>query len=229
MTTIEVIPEAVIPGMRLGRHVEHDPASRAYAATTRRRKPVSRRWARRSPILSQGDLGSCTGNTGAGWLACDTKFRKGRTDVDEDLAVQLYSAASHLDRIPGGYLPEDTGSTGLAVAKALVKGGHTTGPYKHTFSTIGALLALSEVGPLVVGITWREGMDTPDKNGLCRFAGAVRGGHEQLWTELDVEKGLVWFDNSWGPDWAIEGRACLTIADFELALADQGDVVVISG
>jgi hypothetical protein len=229
MTTPEVLPEAVIPGRRLGRHIEHDERSRAYAVTTRRKKPISRRWARRSPVLDQGQVGSCVGNTFAGWLATDTALRQGTTTVDESLAVEVYGRATALDRIPGTYPPDDTGSTGLAGAKAMVALGLAKGPYHHAFSVADALLALSYVGPLCVGIEWREGLDTPDPSGMCTFSGAVRGGHEQLWDELDVEHGVVWFTNSWSDTWGVAGRACLSIADFGRALAAQGDVVVLTG
>lgn len=225
---VVLLPEAVISGQRLGRHVEHDPRSRAYGVTTAKRKPVSRRWSRRSAVLDQGDVGSCTGNTFAGWLGTDTALREGRTDVDESLAVAIYEKATKLDRITGTYPPDDTGSTGLAAAKATVALGYAAGPYKHTFSLDAALHALSTIGPVCVGIEWREGLDTPDSNGQVHFTGAVRGGHEQLWDEIDVEKQLVWFTNSWSTSWGVEGRACLSFVEFGQALDAQGDVVVLT-
>lgn len=226
--TVTVLPEVVVPGRRLGRHLDHDPLSRGYEAVIARRRLVSRRWANRSGVLDQGDLGSCVGNTFAAWLAHDNALRQGRPDVTEQLAVQVYERATHRDRIKGVYPPEDTGSTGLGGAKALIDLSLAKGPYRHTFSLGGALLALSGTGPLCVGIDWPEGMDEPDKAGQVRWAGKVRGGHEQLWDEVDVERSRVWFVNSWGPSYGLDGRAWLSFEDFGKALAARGDVVVLT-
>ena len=103
----------------LGRHVEHDPKSRAFLA---RMVEIPRTvlHAHNAPVLDQGKVGSCTGHTMA--QALNTEFfntaRTGGTYLNDTEAVALYSAASFIDDIPGGYLPDDTGSSGLAVAKA---------------------------------------------------------------------------------------------------------------
>lgn len=208
----------------LGRFVQHDDRSRDYPAALAD-SLHSVQWARRSPILDQGNLGSCTGNAAAGWLATDTATRKGHTDVTEKLAVDIYSKATHLDRVPGVFPPTDTGSSGLAVAKALVALGLTAGPYRHAFGLTHALQAL-QTGPVLVGITWLTGCDTPDKSGRVKYAGTVRGGHEILADQIDVERGLIWFANSWSTAWGVSGRFCMTWADFGKALAHQGDVTV---
>lgn len=210
----------------LGRHVEHDPLSRGYPAP-RTEKVQSVQWHRRSPIFDQGDLGSCTGNAGAGWLATDTAARPGRTDVKESDAVRIYSEATHLDAIKGVFPPDDTGSSGLAVAKALVKLGLTHGPYRHAFGLQHAMEAL-QTGPVLVGIAWLTGCDNPDKDGHVSYAGSVRGGHEILADALDLERSLIWFQNSWGPKWAKSGRFSMTLDDFARALANRGDVTVPS-
>ena len=51
---------------RLGRHVEHDPRSRAFSAGTAAFKTI--RHLRHGKAFDQGDLGSCTGNAMAGVL-----------------------------------------------------------------------------------------------------------------------------------------------------------------
>src|SRR3982750_980861 len=109
----------MLPG--LGRHVEHDPRSRDYDIT--RTAPVDIRpvdWARHSPILDQGQLGSCAGNAMAGWLACEphcTNEREGGRWAEGE-AVELYSLATQMDPYPGVFPPDDTGTSGNAVAKA---------------------------------------------------------------------------------------------------------------
>jgi hypothetical protein len=210
----------------LGRLVDHDPRSLNFPADT---TPLikSVRWERRSPVFDQGQVGSCTGNAAAGWLATDTAARAGRNDVDEKMALEVYSKATHLDRARGVYPPTDTGSSGLAVAKALVRLGLTTGPYRHAFGLNHALSAL-QTGPVLVGMEWLTGCDHPDKTGLISYTGTVRGGHEILADEVDVDTSLIWFTNSWGAGWGAGGRFAMKFADFEYALHSHGDVTVPS-
>ena len=59
---VQHIPEDVIPGRRLGRHIHVDSRSAAYPFTSGKRTIIPRLWARNIPILDQGNLGSCTGN-----------------------------------------------------------------------------------------------------------------------------------------------------------------------
>jgi hypothetical protein len=61
---------------RLGRHVEHDPRSRAYAVSEDL-LPGSYSSAVhqvRIPVLDQGDLGSCTGNAAEALAGSDPLY-----------------------------------------------------------------------------------------------------------------------------------------------------------
>lgn len=216
-------------GGSLGRLLDHDPKSRDYPADAT--LPVkSVQWLRRSPIFDQDKpkpLGSCTGNAAAGWLATDNARRLGRADLTETVAVEIYSKATHLDRFKGIYPPDDTGSSGLAVCKAMKTLGLTEGLYRHAFGLDHALGAL-QLGPVLVGISWLTGCDQPDKDGHVSYSGSVRGGHEILADAVDADRRLVWFQNSWGPGWGRHGRFSMTWGDFGKALTDHGDVTVPS-
>lgn len=224
------IPEVLEEGLnRLGRHVEHDPASRQFAfkATGQPLHAVS--WQRDGGPFDQGDLGSCTGNAAAG--LCDTAMFRNPADpllVEAD-AVKIYEEATILDKIPGHYPPNDTGSSGLAAAKALKNRGLIAG-YRHAFSLAAALEALQQ-SPVMTGVEWLSSFDTPDKNGLVQLGGSVRGGHE---FEVDFfdpaqhedEGGLVGGINSWGLSWGIGGRFFFTAKTWGWLLARHGDVTI---
>ena len=221
---------------RLGRHVRHDSRSLAYLVEAAAVSTLtSVRHERYIPVLDQGDLGSCTGNaalgavgTGALYLALnDSPSQPWATNekADEVLAVSLYSSATHLDDADGAYPPDDTGSDGLSVAKAagLISG------YQHATSLEAALTALA-AGPVITGVNWYDSFDEPDGNGqIAIVKGAqVRGGHEFVVDALDVEHQLVWFTNSWGIGWGVEGRACMSWDTWGRLLKEEGDVTVFT-
>jgi hypothetical protein len=212
----------------LGRHVEHDPRSRQFAFRAPAPPAQSVRHYRNIPVLDQGQLGSCTGNAAAGAVGTGRNWVgpvKALT-LDEPFAVKLYSTATTLDDVAGTYPPDDTGSSGLAVAKACQRAGLISG-YQHTFTLADALAAL-EVGPIIVGSNWHQAMFDPAPDGRLTVSGAVPGGHEYVVDEIDVERQRVWLTNSWGPDWGLQGRAWLSWADFGRLLAADGDVVLFT-
>jgi hypothetical protein len=206
--------------LHLGRLVSHDPRSLAFPAPSAPiRKAVTHR--HYGLILDQGQLGSCTGNAMAQALMTAPLHQKGRTLTEKD-AVSIYSAATVIDGAPGQYPPDDTGSSGLAVAKVAKSRGLITG-YTHAFGLDHALGAL-QLSPLLVGVNWHEAMFTPDAQGFVHPDGNVAGGHEFVCIG-DTGSHLV-FLNSWGKSWGRNGRFFMTYADFGTLLNEQGDVVV---
>jgi len=225
----ELLPETPIEGMRLGRHVEHDERSKHYALDTSGLTISSVRHTRHTPVFDQGDLGCCTGCAMCGALATDPFFAT-ETGVPFtlDTAIGLYGAATRLDDVPGIYPPADTGSTGVAVAKAAKNRNWISG-YLHTFSLNDALKALSTT-PIIIGISWYSSFDRPDSNGVVAIkrGATVRGGHEICVDELVVQGSSIsiGFSNSWGTTWGKQGRGYMTANTFATLLARRGDVVV---
>jgi len=207
---------------RLGRHVEHDPKSRAFSAGTAAVKTISHK--RHGKAFDQGDLGSCTGNAMAGVLMTEPLWVRGRNLTEQD-AVALYKAASRLDNIPGRYPPEDTGSSGLAVMKAAVKAKYIAG-YAHTFS-LDHLLGSLVLRPGILGINWYDSFDNPKPDGECGLTSSAkaRGGHEVQLFGIDAKKKRVWCYNSWGSTWGgrKNGTFYFSWKTLEHLLGEQGD------
>lgn len=231
---IEEHPSA--SGGRLGRHVEHDERSRAYALSedllpgtyTSASHTVN------APVLDQADVGACTGFGTEACVSADPFYAAipttvatrptGDVDTDNRQGYALYSAATRLDNIKGSWKPDDTGSTGLAAAKAAEKAGLISG-YQHALSLDAALKALGVVA-VITGAHWYEGFDKPDSKGRVKISGDIRGGHEFCVYGIDVPNRLVWARNSWGPDWGLNGCFAFSWDDWGRLLDEQGDVTV---
>jgi len=207
-------------GGRLGRHVHHDERSRAYRVTPHP-APKSVTWKRHVKPFDQGDLGSCTGNAMAGALSTAPFTHR----FTERRAVTLYEQATALDDVPGQYPPDDTGSSGLAVAKAAQSDG-LIATYLHCFSLADVISALQD-GPCIAGTNWYTGMDTPYADGIVHATGTVRGGHEYELVGVDLDSEYFLACNSWGTSWGpLGGYFKIPFADFTRLLAEQGDVTV---
>ncbi|HEY7829454.1 MAG TPA: hypothetical protein VIC06_02690 [Solirubrobacteraceae bacterium] len=214
--------EQPMAGMRLGRHVEHDPRSREFTAK-RAPKIVSVKHQATGLPLDQGEIGSCTANALCGALDSAPDFT-GSTTLTEHDAVQLYELETKMEGEP--YPPNDPGGSGLMVCKAAKQLGLITS-YRHAFGVEHALQALV-LRPVITGIRWFTSFDTPDSSGLVQIApgATVRGGHEVVADEIDAENKLVWFWNSWGTKYAQGGRFCMSWDTWKTLLEEQGDVTV---
>lgn len=206
----------------LGRIVEHDEASRQYRVV-RRVAPRTVTHRHYGPVLNQGDLGSCTGNAISQALNT-VPLRQGRKLLTEVDAVRIYSRATVIDEYPGGYPPEDTGSSGLAVCKAVREEGLISS-YRHAFGMDDLLSALTEQ-PVIVGTPWHEDMFKPDPLGYVHPTGEIVGGHEYALIGLNIRARYVLAINSWGDRWGVKGRFRITFDELAGLLADDGDCTV---
>jgi hypothetical protein len=220
-----LIPEQVVPGKRLGRHIEHDPRSLDYQAEL---APLVRDVLHKAHglPLDQGDLGSCTANALCGAQNCDPNYPLTGVPAphDEAGAVSLYSRETADEGQP--YPPDDPGGTGLAVCKAAKELGWLV-RYAHTFDLDSALRALV-MRPVIVGMNWYTSFDTPDGNGLVAITpdATVRGGHEVVAVGITTATKLVHFWNSWGTEYGLAGQFSMSWATLEQLLSEEGDVTV---
>jgi len=226
---VELLSEVKVEGKPLGRHIEHDEASRAYATEADTAAPlVAVTHKRHGNIFNQGEIGSCTGNAAAGCANTDPTHGHVKLLHEPD-ALHIYELATQLDGIQGVYPPDDTGSSGLAACKALKQLGLIS-KYEHAFGEVQALAAL-QARPIMTGVAWYEGFDNPDANGIVQIAGQVRGGHEfeinqYLPNASDPLEALLGADNSWSAQWGVHGRFFFTVRTFAALLEQQGDVTI---
>lgn len=232
----------------LGRRVEHDPRSLAYAHGVLPRSAIhSVNWTRRADIFDQGQLGSCTGNAAAGAVGSDSYLRTGSRQVtitaagaaashgyfkaglqlvNEPFAINAYGLATVLDEFTGSYPPDDTGSSGIGAAKALQTVGLITG-YTHAFDIL-ALKSALQAGPVLWGTVWLQSMFSTDTSGFLVVdrSSAVVGGHELCITGYEVDTGVYKVANSWGKGWGKDGFCFVALGDMAWLLAHDGDITV---
>jgi hypothetical protein len=226
-----ILDEHIVEGKRLGRHIEHDPQSRKYGYSVRSLLQAIEH-KRHSAIFNQLSLGSCTGNAAAGAKDTEPLYHSGSTRLlGEPGARGIYSLGTQLDGLSDGYWPPtDTGSSGLAVSKACKQMGLIKS-YQHAFDMDAALSAL-QAGPVITGVNWYEGFDSPDANGLVKIAGQVRGGHEIVARGYEPQgtnpdDALIKLDNSWSSSWGLNGSFFWTVATWRQLLSEQGDVTIL--
>lgn len=229
---------------RLGRHVRHDSRSLRYAyGVLPKSAIVKTRWTRRTQILDQGQLGSCTANAFTGALGTDSAQRSGLTSatvkvdshdvfstgtfaLDEDFAVSFYTLETQDDTYPGQYPPDDTGSDGLGAMAA----GQDLGlvdSYQHAFSISATQSALMS-GPVLWGTVWFNSMFDTDRNGflVVSTSSGEAGGHELVLNGYDPATDTYSGDNSWGESFGLDGSFFVRGTDLKWLLSQDGDITV---
>lgn len=214
---------------RLGRHKDSRAKLLRHAASPRLLTPlVSVAHLRVTPILDQGQVGSCTANAALGALGTDPLWSsrpQSASFYSEATAQSLYSD-EEVELGYGPYPPNDQGGSGPAIARVLKKRGLIR-KFSHV-RTLNSALRWLVKQPIIIGIDWYDTMMQPDVDGRLHPRGNIAGGHEIVLDEIDVENKRVWLTNSWGPNWGVSGRAYLTWDDFSALLKSGGDATIFT-
>lgn len=230
---IRLYDETIREGMRLGRNMILDARSLEHMVedTAAVRLPV--RPVAHDPaigVLDQGDLGSCTGNAGTYALSAlygaDTVHDE---QLNEDYARSLYHFATIEDGLAGTWPPDDTGSSGLGVCRALHHSGLVSG-YRWARSTHG-IAQLLQTGGVMLGVPWFQSWFEPDRNGFVELGdetdpGPMVGGHEiyvaelETWDQDQPHNSVIRFVNSWSQSWGDHGCGRMRLTTYERYKAD---------
>lgn len=185
---------------KLGRQRVHDPMSRAFAtrAVVDRSKWVTKLIRIYDPLPNPDQCHSeCTGCAKAMEMNAVNNRLKGVV-LNMNTAHSIYTLATHLDPFEGEWPPDDTGSSGLAAAKAAKQLG-IGGEYRHVFNGADEVVQLIQTGRVVnVGTWWYDGMFTPDAKGVIVPSGPQVGGHQFIARGYDLVRDLVLIRCWWG-------------------------------
>lgn len=215
-----------------------------FTPAIRRAAPKAVSWTRRSPILDQKNVGSCTANAETGLIGTDSAGRTGLTQItlkadkrsifkagtyklDEPFAVKLYQVITRDDDISGAYPAQDTGSDDVGIEGAAAELGlwfsQTTG------NTVGALNTALQLGAVGMGSNFYYSMEQPDSTGNITLdkSSGLAGGHEYVISAWDGGSKYR-MDNSWNTSWGVKGSAYLDVTALE-ELFDEGAGFMLPG
>ena len=137
-------------------------------------------------------------------------------------ALDGYSLATKLDPFQGTWPPTDTGSSGLAAAKAAVQLGIAE-KYIWYFSVDDVLLALQE-HPISFGGAWYYDMFNATRtNPVVRPTGSIAGGHQWVLSGYRAKEELIVGECWWGQSFGLNGRFYISVDDFRSLMEDRGD------
>jgi hypothetical protein len=233
---------------RLGRLPEFDDRSRRFAVRELldMSKPVrSKSWSL-NIWLDQGNSSACVGFSRTYDLAAvPTPIRKPDGSLlDNEFGQALYHLAQKYDQWEGEE-PVYEGSSVLGGLKALRVLGFV-GEYRWAFSREDFWLALSYLGPVVLGTVWLNSMFNPKPNGLLTVdvGSGEAGGHAYVANSIKVTKQakrrwlgpdefirdepLILGRNSWGRDWGKDGHWAMWASDVERLRAMDGDASIVT-
>jgi hypothetical protein len=167
--------------------------------------------------LDQGAEGACVGFGFAHELAAEPVPVEG---VSNERARGIYHRAQQLDEWPG---TRYEGTSVLAGAKACVESGGITAYFWAT-SAVEVARAISNIGPVVIGVNWHQGMENTDVDGCIHVTGPVRGGHCVCLHGVDFDGENLSFigRNSWGSEWGDLGGFRIDITDLQMLVESGG-------
>jgi hypothetical protein len=211
----------------LGRRPAPDPRDerhliRPLLAVPLEEAPNSRFWYDNAWWGDQGNTPKCVEFGWQHFLADGPITHKGPRPVIQPIGT-LYHEAQLVDEWPGeGY----DGTSVRAGAKALQARG-LIGEYLWAWDAETVLTTILTKSPVVVGVNWYSSFDTPDKDGVIRISGSIRGGHAFELNGGNRARGMVRAKQSWRRDrYGKNGRFWLPMEVLDRLIHEDGEAAL---
>lgn len=197
-----------------GRIPAVDARDRRYRMAAPATERTFRNWLSPGPVWDQGPTPQCVSYAANRFLTSHRVVNRIPMALDA-----FYRECQLVDEWEGeGY----DGTSVRAAFKVLKRLGLVTS-YGWADEVGAVCRQVLEVGPVVMGTDWTEGMDEPDPAGyIWPNLGKVLGGHSWLVVGVnlmrrnpDGSQGAVRMLNSWGADWGQKGRSWITVDEVQ--------------
>lgn len=211
--------------MKLGRLVNLDERSKNFSI--RRLAPVQQPKTTYWDCglhLNQKEISACVGFSWIHFMGSRPEETHGLTETH---AINLYYTAQTLDSLPGTAYEGTSVLGGVKALKKLYPSAISA--YHWAFGLEELLVAISWVGPIVIGVNWFSGMFETDANGKLEISGTLVGGHALLVTGLNLEERVFTLRNSWGREWGLRGDCFVSFDTMDKLLRQQGEACVATG
>lgn len=184
----------------LGRQLVHDPRSKAFPTRVAidKSKWITKTVRIYDPSKNPNQChGECTGCAKSMEMNAVGNRVMGVV-FNMDGAHKFYGLATKLDPWEDEWPPTDTGSSGLAAAKAAQQLG-VGGEYRHVFGGADEVVQLIQEGRVVnVGTWWYADMFYPTTKGIIAPTGNQVGGHQYIARGYNVKLDMVMIRCWWG-------------------------------
>lgn len=186
--------------------------------TQSRPKLLSRFWDDNVWFGDQGNTPQCVGFAWAHWIDDGPVLHAGpKPNTPPSL---IYREAQKIDEWPG----ENYAGTSVRAGAKYLQSINKISSYFWAFNLNTLVNTVLNIGPVVVGTNWYQGMFFPDRNGVIRISGRLAGGHAYVINGVDTVKQQFRLKNSWGTRWGIQGRAFISFSDMTRLIREGGEI-----
>jgi hypothetical protein len=209
------------PLRKFGRRFAPDPRDHEFplhAVLPRKSERVQRYWKDDYWRGNQGQTPRCVAYGSLHWLHTGPVLPKS-SKKPAVTPAKLYGLAQQLDEFPG---TDYDGSSVRGGIKALKQLGFV-GSYHWARTLEDVVRCVLDVGPVIIGVNWYQGMCEPAADGIVVPEGELVGGHCVCLTGANRKTRRLRFLQSWEPNWGDAGHGYLSFEAFARLLAEQGE------
>ena len=208
----EVLGRVYVPDARDNNHL----ISTVFPKQTT--KITSKYWDANMWWGNQGSTPQCVGYAWSHWIADGPITHSGvQPPVNP---TTIYKEAQKVDEWVG----ENYAGTSVRGGAKYLKTSGKISSYLWAFDIKTLINTILNVGPVVVGTNWYNGMFYPDKTGLIRITGRLAGGHAYVINGVDTRTQRFRIKNSWGKAWGQSGHAYISYTDMTRLIRENGEI-----
>ena len=182
------------------------------------RPSTSRYWMDDGWWGDQKNTPQCVGYAWAHWLEDGPVEQSGTPPIIQPSVI--YQNAQKLDEWAG----ENYDGTSVRGAVKYLKVRNKVSSYYWAYDLQSLITTVLNLGPVVVGTNWYEGMFYPNTKGIIRSTGRLAGGHAYVINGVDTKTKMFRIKNSWGKIWGQKGHAFISFNDMSRLIREDGEI-----